>query len=134
MYWRLVRLAFVTSGLAFGQWVKYPTPGIPRTSDGKPNLSAPAPRTIDLGVIFYGYGFGLFGRIGSAAGALFGVIFYSVQLFWSQSWLGHYRFGPVEWLWRSLTYGERQPMLRPPPPRPSAPALHETACGNGDRG
>ena len=31
----------------FAQWLDYPTPGIPRTSDGKPNLSAPAPRTTD---------------------------------------------------------------------------------------
>src|ERR1700681_1455925 len=30
-----------------GQWVNYPTPGIPRTKDGKPNLAAPAPRTAD---------------------------------------------------------------------------------------
>jgi uncharacterized protein len=29
-------------------------------------------------------------------------------------WLRHFRFGPVEWLWRSLTYGERQPMHCPP--------------------
>src|SRR5207237_9379668 len=31
----------------FGQWLNYPTPGIPRTADGKPNLKAPAPRTAD---------------------------------------------------------------------------------------
>src|SRR5689334_8661127 len=32
---------------ADAQWLNYPTPGIPRTSDGKPNLSAPAPRSTD---------------------------------------------------------------------------------------
>src|SRR5215813_6669141 len=32
---------------SFGQWLNYPTPGIPRLPDGKPNLSAPAPRTSD---------------------------------------------------------------------------------------
>jgi hypothetical protein len=32
---------------AEAQWIKYPTPGIPRTADGKANLSAPAPRTAD---------------------------------------------------------------------------------------
>jgi hypothetical protein len=32
---------------AAGQWLSYPTSGIPRTPDGKPNLSAPAPRTTD---------------------------------------------------------------------------------------
>src|SRR5579863_4168784 len=37
----------VATPLACGQWLHYPTPGIPRTPDGKPNLSAPAPRTQD---------------------------------------------------------------------------------------
>ena len=32
---------------AGAQWLNYPTPGIPRTADGKPNLSAPTPRTAD---------------------------------------------------------------------------------------
>ncbi|MEA3013429.1 MAG: uncharacterized protein QOD42_1974 [Sphingomonadales bacterium] len=36
------------------------------------------------------------------------------QLVISPLWLKHYRFGPVEWLWRSLTYGKRQPMRRTP--------------------
>jgi hypothetical protein len=35
------------AGIASGQWLNYPTAGIPRTADGKPNLSAPAPRTAD---------------------------------------------------------------------------------------
>ena len=35
------------AGVAHGQWVDYPTPGLPRTRDGKPNLTAPAPRTAD---------------------------------------------------------------------------------------
>jgi uncharacterized protein len=66
--------------------------------------------SVVLGVIFYGYGFGLFGRIGSALAALIGVALYLGQLFFSRFWLRHYRFGPVEWLWRSLTYGRWQPM------------------------
>jgi hypothetical protein len=37
----------VATGSSSGQWLSYPTPGIPRTGDGKPNLSAPAPRTPD---------------------------------------------------------------------------------------
>jgi len=42
--------AFVVAALAAplpGQWLHYPTPGMPRTADGKPNLSAPTPRTAD---------------------------------------------------------------------------------------
>ena len=66
--------------------------------------------SVVLGVIFYGYGFGLFGRLGSASAALIGIALYTGQLFFSRLWLRHYRFGPVEWLWRSLTYGRWQRM------------------------
>ena len=38
---------FLTSGPAAAQWLKHPTPGIPRTPDGKPDLTAPLPRTAD---------------------------------------------------------------------------------------
>jgi uncharacterized protein len=34
------------------------------------------------------------------------------NLAWSPWWIGRYRFGPLEWCWRSLTYWQRQPMLR----------------------
>lgn len=64
-----------------------------------------------LGLIFYGYGFGLFGRIGSAAAAVIGVIVYLTQVQVSRLWLAHFQFGPFEWLWRSLAYKRRQPML-----------------------
>ncbi len=52
-------------------------------------------------------GFGLFGRIPTAAAAASGVAFYSVQLGFSRWWLARHRFGPFEWVWRSLTYGRR---------------------------
>jgi uncharacterized protein len=67
-------------------------------------------QSVVLGVIFYGYGFGLIGRMESAPAALIGIALYTSQLFFSRLWLRHYRFGPVEWLWRSLTYGRLQRM------------------------
>lgn len=39
-------LSMVAQGAVYGQWLNYPTPGTPRTRDGKPNLAARAPRTI----------------------------------------------------------------------------------------
>ena len=71
-------------------------------------------QSIMLGCIFYGYGFGLFGRIGSAAAAAIGLAIYMVQMQLSRLWLRHFRFGPFEWLWRSLAYARRQPMRRVP--------------------
>ncbi|MEJ7608735.1 MAG: DUF418 domain-containing protein [Bryobacteraceae bacterium] len=69
-------------------------------------------QSIVLGFIFYGYGLGLFGRIGSGAAVGIGVALYILQVQLSRLWLRHFRFGPFEWLWRSLTYGKRQPMRR----------------------
>jgi uncharacterized protein len=42
---------------------------------------------------------------------VFGV--WMFNLAWSEWWLRRYRFAPLEWCWRSLTYWQRQPMLRP---------------------
>jgi uncharacterized protein len=60
--------------------------------------------------IFYGYGLGLFGQVGAAVGVLLTVVIYALQIPFSVWWLSRFQFGPMEWLWRSLTYGRRQPM------------------------
>lgn len=62
-------------------------------------------------VLFYGFGLGLYGRIGPAATLFLGTIVYVAQMAASAWWLRHCRFGPLEWLWRSLMYGRRQPMV-----------------------
>lgn len=56
------------------------------------------------------YGFGLYHQVGIATGLLLTVVIYALQIPLSNWWLAHFRFGPVEWLWRSLTYGRRQPL------------------------
>ena len=43
----IVILVAMISTPAAAQWLNHPTPGMPRTADGKPNLAAPAPRTPD---------------------------------------------------------------------------------------
>ena len=60
--------------------------------------------------IFYSYGLGLFGSVGRAAGLGLAVAIYAAQVALSVRWLKCFRFGPLEWLWRTLTYGSRQPM------------------------
>lgn len=60
--------------------------------------------------IFYSYGFGLYGKVGPALGILFTIAIFTFQVFLSRWWLQRFRFGPVEWLWRSVTYGKLQPM------------------------
>jgi uncharacterized protein len=58
--------------------------------------------------LFYGVGVGLIGKVGAAACLLISIVFFGIQIFVSRWWLKHFRFGPFEWLWRSLTYGKIQ--------------------------
>ena len=60
--------------------------------------------------IFHDMGFGLWNDL--ARHELYYVVFgqWIVMIAFSVWWLGRYRFGPLEWLWRTLTYGRRQPM------------------------
>jgi len=67
-------------------------------------------QSLILGLVFYGYGLGLFGQLDPTTGLLIALALYAAQLCFSVWWLRRYRFGPFEWLWRSLTYGRRQPM------------------------
>ena len=61
-------------------------------------------------LIFYSYGLGWFGAIGPAWLLPLTVVIYAVQAVASPWWLARFRYGPVEWLWRSLTYGQRLPL------------------------
>jgi uncharacterized protein len=60
--------------------------------------------------LFYGYGFALWGGPGRAAQVLLVLAVFALQVLVSHWWLARYRFGPMEWLWRWLTYGTRPPM------------------------
>jgi uncharacterized protein len=67
-------------------------------------------QSVIFGWIFYGYGLGLFGQLGVTSALAIGVAVYAAQVLFSAWWLGRYRYGPVEWLWRTLMYGVAQPM------------------------
>lgn len=58
--------------------------------------------------IFYGYGLGLFGSVPRMAQMAFVAGVVGFQLWFSTWWLARFRFGPVEWLWRSATYWKVQ--------------------------
>jgi len=62
--------------------------------------------------IFYGHGFGLFGSVERTGQILIVLGVWIFQLWFSTVWLARFRFGPVEWLWRTLTYLKPQPMRR----------------------
>ena len=66
-------------------------------------------------LFFYHYTTGLYGRIGPAIGLVPTVILFSAQVVFSNWWLKHYRFGPMEWLWRGMTYGKFPSMRKEEP-------------------
>jgi uncharacterized protein len=61
-------------------------------------------------VLSYGFGFGLWWKIGASTAMAIAVAIVLVQIPLSAAWLTRYRFGPVEWLWRRLTYGRPLPL------------------------
>ena len=69
--------------------------------------------SILMTTLFFGYGFGLFGHFGRAALWLVIIPAWALMLLWSKPWLDHFRYGPLEWAWRSLARGALQPMRRP---------------------
>ncbi len=60
--------------------------------------------------LFYGYGLGWFGTVNRTGLAAMVLAMWTFQLVMSPIWLRYFRYGPAEWLWRSLTYWRPQPM------------------------
>jgi uncharacterized protein len=69
-------------------------------------------QSVILGYIFYGYGLGLFGRLGLGEAMAIGICVYVAQTVFSGCWLRRYSFGPAEWIWRTATYGAAPPLRR----------------------
>lgn len=57
--------------------------------------------------LFMGWGLGLYGEFSRGGALLLGLVPISAMLLWSGPWLAHFRQGPAEWLWRSLSCGKR---------------------------
>ncbi len=82
----------------------------PMTQMGRMALTNYLLQSLICTTVFYGTGFGLFGRYGPAITLPFVFVIYFAEMALSVWWLKRFQFGPAEWLWRSLTYGRLQPM------------------------
>ncbi len=78
---------------------------LPFAAVGRMALTDYLMQSVVCTLFFYHYTTGLYGRIGPATGLALTVVLYAAQVAFSNWWLKHYRFGPVEWLWRGMTYG-----------------------------
>jgi uncharacterized protein len=79
---------------------------------GRMALSNYLLHTVVFTTIAYSYGFGLYGEISYLEGIGLTVAMFALQIPLSAWWLRTFRFGPLEWLWRSLSYRRLQPMRR----------------------
>lgn len=80
---------------------------------GRMALSNYLSASILANLVFTGMGLGLYGELSRPQ--VYGVVLivWALQLAWSKPWLEHFRYGPFEWLWRSLARWQRQPMQPP---------------------
>lgn len=62
--------------------------------------------------IYNGHGLGLYGQVDRIWQQVLAVTIFAVQMWYSPRWLQRFYFGPLEWLWRTLTYWQRQPFRR----------------------
>jgi uncharacterized protein len=84
----------------------------PLASVGRMALTNYLLQSVVCTLIFYSYGLGLYGEADPLLGLILTIVVYLAQIRFSEWWLRRYRFGPTEWLWRTLTYGRFQPLRR----------------------
>jgi uncharacterized protein len=85
---------------------------MPFAAVGRTALTNYLAQSVICTLFFYHYITGWYGRIGPALGLVPTVVLFAAQVGISNWWLGRYRFGPMEWLWRGMTYGKFPSMKR----------------------
>jgi uncharacterized protein len=90
----------------------------PLAALGRMTLTTYLAQSVVSTAIFYHWGLGWITKSNYTSTFVITVVVFSLQIAFSVWWLKRYRFGPAEWLWRSLTYGGRLPLrISPPSPR-----------------
>ncbi|WP_052481302.1 DUF418 domain-containing protein [Gilvimarinus agarilyticus] len=116
LYYDLGRVPLTLGYVGLALWV-YQQGWLQKTqgylaSCGKMALTLYVSQSIICAFIFYGFGLGWYGQLSRVEVYSVVLLIWALQLIGSQWWLRYYRFGPLEWLWRSLVYWQRQPMRR----------------------
>jgi len=121
-YWGSYLVALGWTGLIM-LWCQSPRAGglkARMAAVGRTAFSNYILQTVICTTIFYGHGFGYFENVQRTGQLLIVFAIYSAQLMIAPLWLRYFRLGPLEWLWRTLTYGKRPPDVAAPllPARP----------------
>lgn len=92
----------------------------PMAAVGKMALTSYITQTLFGLLLFYGVGFGLYGKTSPGTNYIIAIAFFVLQVFFSKWFLRHFYYGPLEWLWRSGTYLKWQPFYRKTTRQPAA--------------
>ena len=76
---------------------------------GQMALSAYLSQTAIGVLVFFGFGLGLLGHVANSVTIPMGLVVFAVQVWACRAWLARFRFGPIEWVWRSLTWFRLEP-------------------------
>ena len=79
---------------------------------GKMGLTTYLMQTLFGTLIFFSYGLGLLGDIGAFTSLMLAIFLFAVQIVFARYWFKVFNYGPVEWLWRNLTYFKIQPIFQ----------------------
>lgn len=103
-YAATITLIYIRTGPAL--WTK------PLAAAGRMPLTNYLSQSVICTSIFAGYAGGMIGQVSPSGLLGIAIAIYSCQLVVSMIWLSVFRIGPMEWLWRTITYGKLQPMMR----------------------
>jgi uncharacterized protein len=105
--------AFYVAVVTLLYWRRPTTGLLPRLAPvGKMGLTVYLTQTVFGVLLFQGFGLGMLGELGVAPAVALGILFFIAQVLLARWWMGWFSMGPVEWLWRSLTYFRLQPNTR----------------------
>lgn len=115
-YWGSVSLTFgyVAAAIAVSKIASNWLPVRALAAVGRMALTNYLSHSLICTTIFYGYGFGLYEHLDRVRMFAIIVAICSVQLVVSPLWLSFFRYGPFEWIWRSVTYWRWQPIRKAP--------------------
>lgn len=101
---------------------------LPFAAVGRMALTDYLMQSVCMTLLFYHYTTGLYGRVGPAQGLAITIVFFALQVALSNWWLRSHRFGPMEWLWRGMTYGKFPSMSKDEPTTLAAPVIAMAAA------
>ena len=117
LIWAAVGTIFITAPLLSSAYVSALVLGSATRAGGKliavlapvgrMALSNYVMQSVIMGLIFFGYGFGLFGEVGAFTVLIIALAIFAAQIIISMAWMSRHAYGPLEWLLRGFTYWQR---------------------------